>query len=335
MSVAFGGLPLPLMPHLHHPHTPLSPESLRQIQPEPITLEELQVSRARGPGAPVPQFPMLRKIIHYLGKVQKYTGYLFTTFVGIHLLAVVIAPGLGVLMAKSQDLFELGRTVYQQIPGMELVLVTGCTVAHVLSGVAMRMLRNHIRHQTRPASAGATKLSLHLNDTPIITELTRDDIGLGGITGLIGLGYRRLLILRLVPELTPLTFSGYLLIPVAAYHYTKFRWLPMMVDGDLGLVLLQYITHILQYNDVAPQWQRTFNFAALVLVTWLALYHMVSGLWKLRRRFSARDKKLAYVVINTLTALSCVSLWRFKTATVSTSDYMGRLFARYVRYLLW
>ncbi|CAK7902499.1 hypothetical protein CAAN1_18S02344 [[Candida] anglica] len=316
--------------------SPISPDSLQHIQPEPLTLEEmnLEESISLTPSTtgelptefqPQQQFPLLRKILGYLTKVQKYTGYMFTTFAGLHLASVVITPGLGISMAKSQDMFELARTIYLQIPGFEFMFVTGATVAHVLSGVGIRMIRNHIRYQTR--TMRPTK-----NDTPILTDSERDDIGLGGITGLIGLGYRKAWISRLIPELSPLAFSGYLLIPIGLLHYFEFRWSPMIIDGDSSLISLQYITHVLHFE--AWPYQNVLNFAGLVGLVWLGSYHMVSGLWKIRRRYSARDKKLGYFIINILTALSVVSLYRFQRGSIDTG-FMGKQFTKYLRYFLW
>lgn len=332
--------------HLHSQQHPLSPNSLKQIQPEPITLEDLEKSISNSnpnsisltpsdsglPYGSKHQYPTLRKIVHYLEKTQKYTGYLFTTFVGLHILSVIIAPGLGVPLSASQDLFELGRAIYQQIPGMEFILVTGCSIAHIASGVGKRLIQSYIRNQRR--GGAVLKLKLGNNDMPIFDDLERDDIGFGGITGLIGLGYRKSWISRLTPNLTPLTFSGYVLIPVLAYHFIKFRWSPVQVDGDSSLISLQYISHILHFDEVFPKYQKLLNFAGIVFLVWVGLYHMIGGLWKIRRRYSARDKKLGYIIINGLTLLSVISLLRFRRMSLDTG-FLAKLFTKYIKHFLW
>lgn len=311
-----------------------SPISLNKVNPEPITIDldttstnESSTSSST-PFIPQQQFPKLRKIASYLVKIQKYTGYLFTTFLGLHLLSVVISPGLGISMGKSQDLFELGRAVYQQIPGMELLLVTGCSIAHIASGVGVRIIRSYIRNQN-----GVTNRSLLTNSASGI-PVAGDDIGLGGVTSLIGLGYRKSIISTLIPDLSPLSFSGYILIPVLWYHFLKFRWAPLVHDGDSSLISLQFITQYLNFEEFLPRYQKWWNFLGLTFLVWVGLYHMVSGLWKIRRRFSARDKKLGYIIINGLTLLSVISLLRFKRMELDTG-FLGKLFTKYLRYIMW
>lgn len=302
------------------------PIELRHITPEPITLEDLNVvASEKG----VPDFdhhirnPILRKLLYYLLKMQKYSAYTFSSFLGLHLTSVVIIPGLGVPIPLSQEVFEMSRAVYQSIPHFENLVIIGSSVCHVCSGIGIRIIRNRIKKNERHHS----KLAYE----PVIKNEERDDIGLGGITGLIGLGYRKSVISRLIPGLTPLLFSGYMLLPLIGYHFTKFRYIPQIIDGDSSLINLEYITYYLNKSPLEKA-GNFINFMALMILVLMGSYHFVSGFLKLNHKYSLKYKKLGYGIIGTLSVLGCISLMRFKSLPL-VPGFLGKLFAKYVNYL--
>lgn len=303
-----------------------TPIELREITPEPITLEDLNaIASEKG----VPNFrpykrnPILQKVLFYLLKVQKYSAYTFASFLGLHLTSVVVIPGLGVPMPVGQDVFEMSRAVYQSIPQFENIVILGSSICHVCSGIGIRFIRNYIKEQSNHHSK--------LVHEPVIKNDERDDIGLGGITGLIGLGYRKSIISRLVPGLTPLQFSGYLLLPFISYHFTKFRYIPQIIDGDSSLINLEYITYYLKVSPLERA-GRAINYIGLMGLVLIGSYHFVSGFLKLNRKYSLNYKKMGYGVISGLSVLGFISLMRFNSLQLA-DGFIGKLFAKYVNYL--
>ncbi|CUM54747.1 uncharacterized protein AC631_01785 [Debaryomyces fabryi] len=303
-----------------------TPIELKEITPEPMTLEDLNlIAKEKG----VPNYkphkrnPILLKILFYLLKVQKYSAYTFSSFLGLHLTSVVIVPGLGVPMLLGQEIFEMSRAVYQSIPYFENLVIIGSSVCHIFSGIGIRIIRNYIK-------SGQNHHSKLVHE-PVIKNDERDDIGLGGITGLIGLGYRKSMISRLIPGLSPLLFSGYLLLPLIGYHFTKFRHIPNVIDGDSSLINLEYITYYLNKSPLEKV-GNAINYIALMGLVVVGSYHFVSGFLKLNHKYSLNYKKLGYSFIGGLSILGCISLVRFKSLPLA-EGFIGKLFTNYVNYL--
>ena len=96
--------------------------------------------------------------------------------------------------------------VYQSVPLYEPICIIGSVAAHVMAGISIRIYKKCFQ-----------KKPLHrINNgrhSPITNKLEDhdDEIGFGGISNLFGLGYRKSFTVQF--GLTPLQFSGYVLIP--------------------------------------------------------------------------------------------------------------------------
>lgn len=282
-------------------------EELREITPEPLNhIDEPATPRKR---------PWLRKAASVLLQIQKYLAYGFLAFYGIHVTLTVVLPGLGVLPSVAQDFFEMGRNVY--MGPMEPLFVGIPAVLHLSSGILLRGIRMATQ---KPRPQRETDI--------IIRDGNRDDIGLGGLGTVVGLGYKKLWISSRFPGLTPLAVSGYVLAAALAFHYWKMRWLPALVDGDSSLVTLAYVTHYLR-GHVVGHVTSAFHAFMLLALLWGSFYHIVSGLFKYRRQLSLAAKKKAYAIIAVLTLLSAISVFRIRSWDLQTG-FLAKAFARYL-----
>lgn len=276
---------------------------LQHIVPEPI---ELPPAKETPPKRP-------RWLTRILKNIQKYLAYSFLGFFGLHIASTVFAPGLGVRTPACNDLFEMCRSVYL-VPLVEYTGVYAAAALHVASGVTLRLLR-------RPRRATKER-------DIIITDGHRDDIGLGGIGTVLGLGFKKSWVLTHFPAFTPLTLSGYVMAAALGFHVFKMRLAPLRVDGDSLLVTLRYVTHYLHQSYYGPAGAAA-NYAMLALLLWVSFYHVVSGLFKYRRQVSLRAKKIAYGIIATCTGVSFLAMTRFRLWDLETG-FMGRQFAKYL-----
>ncbi|CUM63037.1 uncharacterized protein PRCAT00000600001 [Priceomyces carsonii] len=291
---------------------------LHEIAPTPINLSlEEQI-----PSSETNVSPFLKKLLLYLLKIQKYSAYTFTGFLGLHLTSVVIVPGLFAPLSIAQDVFEMSRAVYQSVPNFENIAIIGSSMLHVISGIGIRLIRAKLRQNKTHKNPAVME--------PIITDTERDDIGLGGITALIGLGYKKSWIATKFPTLTPLSFSGYCLLPLVGYHFFKFRYLPVSIDGDSSLINLEYISYYLTHSSLKNLGNR-INYFMIVMLLWVMSYHSVSGLLKYNKKYSLTAKKCGYVIINSITVVGLLSLSRFRGLTVDSSGYFAKQFIKYLK----
>lgn len=285
-----------------------SVEDLREVAPEPVTLDIKQ--------QPEPKQPTLvSKCINYLLKLQKYSAYGLTGFLGLHISSVVIVPGLSIPWELCQEVFEMARNVYHGIPFFEPIGIFGCGIVHIGSGIGIRFLRGHQRKTTN-------------HHEVIIKDEQRNDIGLGGITGLLGLGYKKSIILTIWPGMTPLSISGYVTGILLIVHIHKFRYVPLLIDGDLSLINLEYIGYVLQKSPLAGlgKW---VNWTMLTLLVWTSSYHITSGWLRYMKKYSMRWKRLAYGIINGGFLLGVVALLRYRKVIVS-NGFIGDAFNTYI-----
>lgn len=291
---------------------------LSQITPQPIELAEQtypELSPKTSHGAKNPDL-WLKRIIHVLTPVQKYSSMGFASFLGIHVTSVAVVPGLGIPLPESQQVFEMARALYQWIPVERFII--GSLIVHVASGIGLRITRKLLGTRRRRRA-----------DFGRIKESDRDDIGLGGITSLLGLGYRRSWISTKLPDMSPLAFSGYVSLPLVAYHYYKFRYRPMVVDGDSALVNLHYVSYVINGSN----WGRFGKYAQTLLLTamvWVVMYHWVSGVMRYQRWFSLKNRRWGYVVLNSITVLAAVSITRLRALKLE-ADFVGKHFLTYVQ----
>lgn len=296
--------------YLNRPMTD-SLADLKEILPVPVEIEILDHEKKEKPGF---------QWIHGLGKIHRYSAYCFLGFLGIHATSVVLVPVLPIEPGIKQDVFEMARGIYHSLPQVENV-VLGAGISHVVAGMLSRILRSRTKSQNK------RKLQL-LQQSPIITDPTRSDIGLGGITSLLGLGFKKSWISLKIPGLSPLAFSGYILIPFLLVHFTKFRWLPISLDGDLSLINLNYITYYLNHSPIRGG--NVINIFNLIMLVWLTLYHVVSGMLTFNHKYSVNWKRFGYFVINTFSAIGLFAIWKYKANTVDSTGFIATTFKKYL-----
>lgn len=291
-----------------------------------------------------------KMLISILYKVQKYSAYTFLGFLGLHASTVIILPGLQIPLDICQESFEIARLVYLSYP-FEQVVVSAALICHVMAGVSIRLVRKMANnnkainkhpkfHKPRhlnedmvdPAQEDvdynlSTSLS-HQNADTLVSNPYDESHGLGGITSLIGLGSRKSIISNLT-GLTPLSFSGYCLIPLVLYHISKFKWVPTFVDDDNLLVNLQYINVIL--NQSMIKWGNALNFLLLLGLIWTASYHFTSGMLKFKKKFLNYYKKLGYGIISGVSIIGIVSMLRLKYVKFD-NGYMFNKFMNYINF---
>lgn len=289
----------------------MSVHELAAVEPQPIELPEDTLK-------PIPRKKsVLAQVAAQLVKIQKFSAYGFLGFVGLHATTVVVLPGLGIGLQRNQEVFEMTRNIYLS-PLFEWPFVVGTVLVHVTSGVCLRFITPYIRRTVRPRKENEI----------IIKDGRRDDIGLGGVGTILGLGFKKSWISSTFPSLTPLSFSGYIMAVSLGFHYYFMRYLPATVDGDLLLITLKYVTHYLRQSSLGRP-GTLLNTMMLLTLLYASFYHMVTGMFKYRRQFSMRAKKIAYSVIGSLSLLSAVSIFRFRVGTLDTG-FMGRQFAKYI-----
>lgn len=230
--------------------------------------------------------------------------------------STVILPGLGIPTSTTHECFEMARNVYMG-PVTEPLLVAAPAIVHVTCGILLRGIRMATAPAKRPRERDI-----------VIQDESRDDIGLGGLATIVGLGYKKSWISTNFPSLTPLSASGYVLAAAVGYHYFRMKWSPAAIDGDSSLITLAYVTHYLR----DPNWLflgKLFNGGMLLILLWGSFYHIVSGILRYRRLLSMRARKNAYGVIAVLTGLSVISLTRFARWDLHTG-FIGRKFASYL-----
>lgn len=269
--------------------------ALRTVSPEPLESPPLESGAPPSPN----RSTLYRTVMDALRKTQRYSAYTFSAFALVHMLATTITPAF--LPGLANDLLQMGRTIYHA-PGVEYILVFGLATLHVFSGVAMRVLRS-LRFNPNQHSSSSHSTLLLIVDEPKPGR-DRDAVGLGGITLLLGLGYRRLITSRYL-GLLPLQFSGYVLVVFLSYHAWAQRLVPLRVDGDLSLVDLLFAGHAVARKGLEVHF-------ALSLLALTLLYHFISGALRYQGIFSKRARKWAYAAIVGITATTAVGLYRLR-----------------------
>lgn len=238
------------------------------------------------------------------------------TFYGLHISTINLLPGLRISMDICQETFEMARMVYLPLSGM-IGLSGGL---HVASGIALRYLNSKpANHRERVG-----------NNNDLVKPVDTEDkfYGLGGITGLVGLGSRKSFVSRTL-GLSPISFSGYLMIPLIALHLFKFKYSIMAVDGDRSLVSLQYINTVL--NNSPVKFGNIINYFALMILIIASSYHITAGMLRFQRKFLIQSKRLGYIIMAALTMTGLSSLSRFKSFNFENA-YLLKKFMRYISF---
>ncbi|KAH7077526.1 hypothetical protein BKA63DRAFT_267267 [Paraphoma chrysanthemicola] len=145
-------------------------------------------------------------VVWWLTRTQRYTSYAFTLFTAFHITNTSLIPLVTRSMHSANRSLLLTRPYYQS-PIAEPLLVGIPLVAHVASGIALRLYR---RRQALRRYGAETR------------------------------GDRRTIPW---PALSGTSALGYALVPLASFHVWTTRILPLYAHGDSSLINLSYISH--------------------------------------------------------------------------------------------
>ncbi|GMM46576.1 hypothetical protein DAPK24_031510 [Pichia kluyveri] len=268
---------------------------LQEIAPEPIPGIPISL-----PNSSSNSKSFLNKSINFLQKIQQYSTIPFLCFSSIHLFSVVITPGIFGI-ETGNDMIGLGRELYQ-IPIIEIgILISTC--AHVISGFSINLLKryqNYCKYGKSSKKVKIEKRRVIENNEDI--EVKDIDEGLGGISSIIGAGSRKSITSKLF-GLSPLSFSGYVLLILLLGHVYYERLLPLKIEGDSSLIDLGYVGFAIQNTF----WKTFTGLNALVIT---GSYHMAVGVNRYLKRFSLRQRRRTYIFLISIAILGFISLIR-------------------------
>ena len=166
-------------------------------------------------------------------RIQRYSSYTFTVFASIHLANTSVFPLIYKSVPYSEPLLVMAREAYQT-PYTEPLLVGLPLVAHIVSGVAIRLIRRSQNLQ-RYGGANSGMYALARSRTDSSTASSNSKNGL-----------------RIWPAINYVSISGYVLLAPLASHIFMNRILPLMVEGDSSNIGLQYVAHGFALHKYAP-----------------------------------------------------------------------------------
>lgn len=139
-------------------------------------------------------------------RIQKFSSYTFGAFTAMHMANTSLIPLLTRSVPASEPYLLLTRPYYQSVVA-EPLLVVAPLVAHVSSGVALRLLR---RRQNLKRYGAESR-----NDRRLVAW----------------------------PSLSGTSLAGLVLVPLVVGHAYLNRLLPLIVEGGSSIVGLQYVSH--------------------------------------------------------------------------------------------
>ncbi|KZF22691.1 hypothetical protein L228DRAFT_238609 [Xylona heveae TC161] len=142
----------------------------------------------------------------YLQRIQKYSSYTFSAFLTFHLANTSLIPLATKSVPESDKYLLLTRPYYQSILA-EPVVVLLPLIAHVGSGIALRIYRQHQLAKRYGASNRHERKALAR------------------------------------PKISGISFVGFMLVPLVAGHAFLNRILPVWVEGDSSGVGLSFVSH--------------------------------------------------------------------------------------------
>ncbi|KAF4462159.1 N2N2-dimethylguanosine tRNA methyltransferase [Fusarium albosuccineum] len=160
--------------------------------------------------------------IFYLTRIQKFSSYAMGIFTSLHLANVSLIPAITRSVAGSETYLLMTRELYQTSLS-EPLLVALPVIAHVGSGIALRLLR---RSQNMKRYGAAT---------PGMYELHRSRTELEDLKSAKAASPW--------PALSNISLSGYAFTAFFAAHVFVNRILPLEVEGDSSNIGLAYVAH--------------------------------------------------------------------------------------------
>jgi hypothetical protein len=183
-------------------------------------------------------------------RIQKYSSYAFAVFSAFHVANTALIPLATRSIAESNRYLLLTRPYYQSTI-TEPLLVGIPLVAHVASGIALRLYR---RRQALTRYGAETRIDKRSIPWP----------SLSGTSAL-----------------------GYALVPLAAFHVWTTRLLPLYLHGDNSLISLSYIAHGFASHPVLS----FAGFSALITVgTWHTVWGAAKWLGLTPSQVSAHEE---------------------------------------------
>jgi hypothetical protein len=155
-------------------------------------------------------------------RCQRYSSYTLSIFISIHAANTSLIPLFTRSVAASEKHLLLAREIYQT-PLSEPLLVGLPVLAHVASGLGLRLLR---RAQNLRKYGGATP-GIHALRRP------RDATATAAAGSTAGTW----------PPLSFISLSGYGFAVFYAAHVAMNRVLPLVVEGDSSNIGLAYVSH--------------------------------------------------------------------------------------------
>jgi len=237
-------------------------------------------------------------------RIQRYSSYTFSLFAGLHLATTSIIPIVARSVPASESYLLLAREIYQT-PLSEPLLVGLPILAHVGSGLALRLLRRNQNVRRYYGTSGATLSS----------------------------GW---------PHFSYIAASGYGFAAALAAHIFVNRALPLAVEGDSANIGLAYVAHGFVRHRVTS-WVAYSTLLGLgcghMIWGWAKWFGLAQGAgWKLERhtgnatadRDTRKRRRRRLLMINAVAAVA-TAIWAVGGLGVvarggETPGWVGRLY---------
>ncbi|KAF5021086.1 hypothetical protein F66182_6875 [Fusarium sp. NRRL 66182] len=171
----------------------------------------LNTGAATGPGP-----------IFYLMRIQKFSSYAMGLFTSLHLANVSLIPAVTRSVPGSETYLLMTREIYQTSL-TEPMLVALPIIAHVGSGIALRLLRRS-QNMKRYGAATPGMYALHRSRTEL------EDLKSARAASPW-------------PALSYISISGYAFAAFFTAHVFVNRFLPLQIEGDSSNIGLAYVAH--------------------------------------------------------------------------------------------
>lgn len=186
-------------------------------------------------------------------RIQRYSSYTFTLFASLHLATTSLVPLTNrylllpastpplAVLSYSDSALLAAREIYQA-PLTEPLLIGVPLLAHIASGVAIRLLR---RRQNLKRYGGATPGVWALTRRPKQEAAREGEKNGGQIVGTAAEAAPKHVshTQHIWPTLSYISLSGYLLYPLVTAHIYVNRIVPLQKSGDSSAVGLSYVAH--------------------------------------------------------------------------------------------
>jgi hypothetical protein len=263
------------------------------VQSNPLTLCPTHVSP---PSSPPPSYtPRMPSVLTLLQSTHRYSSYVLSGFLGLHVLNTCIIPLVTVIssqedaLSKIDNAFMITRYLYRPSQSMEISLVLAPLGIHVITGLILRVRRIFMERNLY----GEGLLAWHARQTRINRAK--------------GLSWPRV---RALPTLgySATAVTGWATLLFVPLHAFTARYLPWKYGGD-GETSVTVVTHALQKHPLL-----TYTLYTGLIVA--GTFHIISGWGRwLKLTFTPRGRRYKnYIVVGTITAwlISLAQIGRLK-----------------------